>query len=330
MFDDDDMWGDAESTVNLHSIPSSGDLAGSSTIDELAKTYNCWSVFNDDTVYTPASKVSRTIPPGAYEITTNTSGDIFFNLKIVVTDDLLRVKTAHGYELLDDIKLFWKKKETFKKMGFIWKRGILLYGPPGSGKTSTINMLSKDLIDSNGIIIYMNNPVVDIDGLKLLRATEPDRPILYIIEDIDSAIKEWSESRILSILDGESQIDNIVFIATTNYVDELPTRITDRPSRFDVIREIAYPNEEARHEFIISKNPRLGESDTQAELDDWIKNTEGFTFSHIKEVIILVECLGTEFAAAIRHMQQMREGIIAEDKYPRGKKSQSFGFTGAK
>ena len=56
----------------------------------------------------------------------------------------------------------------------------------------------------------------------------------------------YAESEYLSLLDGENQIGNVVYVATTNYPEKLDKRFTDRPSRFDVVQKISMPNEDGK------------------------------------------------------------------------------------
>jgi hypothetical protein len=82
--------------------------------------------------------------------------------------------------------------------------------------------------------------------LQMLRAVEPERQVVGILEDVDALIERYGESEYLSLLDGEAQVDNVVYVATTNYPERLDARIVDRPSRFDTIRYIGMPSAGAR------------------------------------------------------------------------------------
>ena len=62
-------------------------------------------------------------------------------------------------------------------------------------------------------------------ALKVFREIEPNRSIIYIFEDIDSIIEHHGEDEILSVLDGEMQVNKVLNIATTNYPERLDRRI---------------------------------------------------------------------------------------------------------
>jgi predicted AAA+ superfamily ATPase len=99
----------------------------------------------------------------------------------------------------------------------------LLWGDPGCGKSGIIQLCVKKLIEvENGIVINIGDEdqfTWYSDIIKELRKIEPERPLIVILEDIDSLAGEdrYSTTKLLNILDGVNQIDNVVYIATTNY-----------------------------------------------------------------------------------------------------------------
>ena len=107
------------------------------------------------------------------------------------------------------------------------------------------------------------------------------------------------------MLDGELQVDNVVFIATTNYPQRLDKRFINRPSRFDEIIKIGMPNAEARKFYLEHKNPRLVENIT--ELENWVELTKGFSVAHLKELIISVECFDKTIEETIKRLRSMME-----------------------
>ena len=123
------------------------------------------------TSYYPSAKTTDQLPPGCYCIFDGPNG-IFFNINPINVDDLIIIPDSKTQQIVDDIKQFWQKEQMFRSLGFLWKRGILLHGPAGSGKTSTIQLLIKQLIKLNGICIHANDPDTTIKGLKLLRSIQ--------------------------------------------------------------------------------------------------------------------------------------------------------------
>jgi hypothetical protein len=188
------------------------------------------------------------------------SSGFFFQRKEATFDELMRLPDSASEEIYQNIETFWTKESHFRSFGFLWKRGILLWGPAGSGKTSTLQLISQSIVDKGGLSVYVTHPAITAQGLSIFRRIEPDRPCVVMLEDLDAMISTHGEHEVLALLDGELQIDNVVFIATTNYPERLDKRIVNRPSRFDIVKLIGMPNAEAREMYLGRKNKRLLEA----------------------------------------------------------------------
>ena len=272
----------------------------SPTPDDIAQNAKMWSVTGQ--AYFPSDYTVKGLPPGYY-VVENCNRGLYFQKTPMNLDDLLVLPDTASGEILKQIEFFWTREQQFRKLGFLWKRGILLHGPAGGGKTSTLQLLSKRIIEKGGISVYLKNPYNTAKGLVILRRIEPTRPIIVLLEDIDALVKDHGESEILAILDGELQIDNVVFIATTNYPEDLDKRLINRPSRFDIVMEIGMPTTEARRVYLETKNPRLKEN--QKELDVWVKESRGFSVAHLKEMILAVEALDESFESVVKRLKTM-------------------------
>jgi len=192
--------------------------------------------------------------------------------------------------------------------------------------TSTLQILISKIIKKGGLALFCNNPSMTVTGLQMLRTVEPDRPVLVVMEDIDALIRDHGESNILALLDGEIQIDNVTFIATTNYPERLDARIKNRPSRFDIVKKIGMPNSKAREVYLKAKHPKfkmLAKDEATDELLLWVESTDKFSVAHIKELIILTEIFETPFDEAVTKLNLMLNGNISSDDY---KERGDFGF----
>jgi SpoVK/Ycf46/Vps4 family AAA+-type ATPase len=220
-------------------------------------------------------------------------------------DELMRLPDSASEDIYQNIETFWTKEEHFRSFGFLWKRGILLWGPAGSGKTSTLQLISQSIVEKGGLSVYVSHPAVTAQGLAIFRRIEPDRPCVVMLEDLDAMISNHGEHEVLALLDGELQIDNVVFIATTNYPERLDKRIVNRPSRFDIVKLIGMPNAEAREMYLSRKNKRL--VDNPAELAQWVKESDQFSIAHLKELIVSVEVFEVSLDHAIKRLRKMMD-----------------------
>lgn len=270
------------------------------------KSNNCQWVFNDNNFYT-IGKTVQELPSGYYTYSYNSSiGKIIFTRKNVITDDILSLPDPTLNNILVDFQKFWAKKKFYEQYEFIYKRAYLMFGPAGCGKTSLISLLAKDLIQMKGIVLNINTyDQIELydQAIKDIRDIEKEKPIIVIIEDIDGYTDSSYVSRLLNILDGAYQTDNVIIIATTNYPERLEERFSSRPSRFDVRVLIDVPTPEVREYYIKTK---LKPEDIKSiDIENWVKKTEGFTLDHLKELILLTFVLDNSFESSLEQIKEM-------------------------
>lgn len=276
-----------------------------------------WAVSGADSFF-PCAKTEERLPPGQYIVGYSESKGVYFIKKEINLDKLMVLPDSKAERVLASIAHFWSCEDKFREHGFLWKRGIMLYGPPGSGKTVLCQQLSKQIVDNGGISVYLSDPAITAEGLRLLRLIEPKRPIVVMIEDIDSIVERGGEQHLLHLLDGELQIDNVVFVATTNYPERMDKRLVNRPSRFDEIIKIGMPSAAARGQYITAKVTRLVTEEAAAELKLWIDGTKDLSVAHIREVIISVECLGNPLDLTIKRIIKMNAIKVTSENDKKG------------
>jgi len=265
-----------------------------------------WSS-SDGKRFFPSSKTARTLIPGVYDIQHSQQSGVYFEQIPVLTTGLLRFPETNSDKVVDEIQKFWNMENLFKEYKLAYKRGIILWGPPGSGKSSTIQMIMRDVVERDGIVIKFGHPALFCDGLRKFREIQPTTPIVILMEDLDSILENYPESDVLNILDGVNQIDKAVFLATTNYPEKLGARIINRPSRFDKRFKIGHPNVESRRmyfEYIIGKDKI---DSLKIDINRWVKDTEEFSIAHLKELFTAVVILGDSYKDALEALNSMRE-----------------------
>lgn len=261
----------------------------------------------------------ESLTPGMYSCGVSNEGQPFLISEDIVTDDLLILPGSKMTNLIQEFDRFWSLEDTFNSQGFIHKRGFFFVGPPGSGKTSIIQLLAQKLISEHeGIVLYLDNPTVAFNCLRMIRSVEPERKIICILEDLDSLIKNYEEADFLSLFDGEKQINHVVYIATTNYPEVIDKRFLDRPSRFDQVVVVDLPPVEDRLFYLQNRSKDID----QETLELWAKKTEGFGIAHLKEIIVSTQCFGYSFEDTLTRLKQQKK-TLSSDKIG-GKKGVGF------
>jgi hypothetical protein len=268
--------------------------------------------------FVPVGEIKTTfvVPPGIYDILFHRTYGLYLSGKELSLDELFILPSPEHDKILLDIQTFWARKEMFTKYKFTYKRGILLYGVAGGGKSSIINLLAAELVRKHkGIVLYLSQP----DDLKnfvsimpMLKQIEPDKQILCVLEDLEgfTAYREI-ETQLLNVLDGMNQMDNIVYLATSNYPEQLKERILNRPSRFDRRYEIGFPNNNVRREYFKHK---LTQDDLKdINLEEWVSKTNGLTLAHLGEIVKSVCALGNTFDDTLNLLDEMKKKLNSYD-----------------
>lgn len=143
-----------------------------------------------------------------------------------------------------DVKDFLKSGSWYRDRGIPYRRGYLLHGPPGSGKSSFIYALAGEL-EYNICVLNLSERGLTDDRLNHLLSNIPDRSIM-LLEDIDAAFSGRSQSAesgysrsnvtfsgLLNALDGVASAEERIIFMTTNHEEQLDPALI-RPGRVDI------------------------------------------------------------------------------------------------
>lgn len=220
------------------------------------------------------------LPTGIYTIHYDPmKGTFWFQQTTVFSDQILNLPSNEYKQVVNEMNLFLETetKKAFKKYGYLYKRSTLMHGLPGTGKTVITQRLVKDVLNKNGIVLYVDDPRLLATAYSVLKDVSPELLTLVVFEEFDRMAERF-ETDLLSILDGEIQKDNVIYLATTNYIDKIPARLR-RPGRFSSVIEVFYPTLEARLFYL--ENKLFG--DPKAK--ELAEKTEGLSIDELKEVI---------------------------------------------
>jgi len=250
----------------------------------------------------PVSKL-KTLPPAVYDVSVDNFGNIYLETAETYTDELIALPNSPAEQIEKDVNSFLtaEVRSKFERYKLLYKRGLLMHGIPGTGKTSIVHLLMRKAIEKGMVVLLNPEPYLVCSTIDTIRKIEKaDRPLMVVWEEFEQCV-ENNEGDLLDLLDGVDQVNNIFFIATTNYLNMIPPRIRNRPSRFAEIIEIGTPNDDLRRAYISAKI----HDDDDVDLDEWVAKTEGLTIDGIKDVIISVLVLDVPLEEAVAKIHRM-------------------------
>ena len=265
--------------------------------------------------YTPMGvlNLKEAIKPGYYDGFFTDEGPRIRKIETRL-DGLVTFGRGVAGQIVDEIEQFWGSEQQFRKINksikVLYKRGILMYGPPGCGKSSMISIIMNEVVKRKGIALRFNGSNVTTEFIRMIRQVQPSTKIIVVLEDIDGFISRNGEEDILNMLDGvDTVLDNILFIATSNYVQDLSTRLL-RPSRFDLKIELDYPEAAMRKKYLQELYKSTGTSKGQ-NLSQSVRDTEGFSFADLKELFISTCVFGRDYKKAVNGL---KNALNSEEK----------------
>jgi AAA+ superfamily predicted ATPase len=197
---------------------------------------------------------------------------------------------------LDFIAAAIRNREMLKAEGLSIKRGLLLSGPPGDGKSTAIECFVNDIAGEATIII-----VEAVDRIRAVyHLAQMLAPAVVILEDLDlmtksrqdpySYAKEDVTGELLQVLSGGSAYADIVTIATTNHPEAIDEALAKRAGRFDAHIRMGYPSDADKQRVLDLYLDRFGVGDdfTRRRLQQTLSRDLGrlhLVPAHIEEFV---------------------------------------------
>ena len=246
-------------------------------------------------------KVTKTIPKGIIKIDKTTelsiSTETTIDRKVRVTYEEvggLKEKTKAMREI---VELPLRHPELFARLGVEPHSGILLYGPPGCGKTLLAKVLASE---SEANMFPINGPEImnkyygetEAKLRDIFKEAKDKSPSIIFIDEIDAIAPKREEAygdvekrvvaQLLALMDGLTDRGNVIVLGATNRPDSVDPALR-RPGRFDREFEITVPNEDERYE-ILQIHTRGMPISEDIDLKDLSSELHGYTGADIKSL----------------------------------------------
>ncbi len=189
---------------------------------------------------------------------------------------------------------FLRNAERLTQHGIPIKRGIILAGAPGTGKTAVCKALVSEATGLTCLFTDASEMARPRYFGNLYRIARDLAPCIVFIEDLDLIGQDRIRDRVtpqlvalLAEMDGITEMDRIVTVATTNNAETLDQALTKRPARFDRVVTIPVPNpclRAAQIDCLSSKIP------LSPEAKEYLcRRTEGFSPAQVQEAVYGLE-----------------------------------------
>jgi len=246
-------------------------------------------------------KITKTSPKGVVKIdrTTNLniSTETSVDRKVRVTYEEVGGLRQEVKAMREIVELPLKHPELFARLGIEPHSGILLYGPPGCGKTLLAKVMASE---SEANMFPINGPEImnkyygetEAKLRDIFKEAKDNSPSIIFIDEIDAIAPKREEAygdvekrvvaQLLALMDGLNERGNVIVLGATNRPDSVDPALR-RPGRFDREFEISVPNEDGRLEILEIHTRGMPISD-DIDLKDLSSELHGYTGADIKSL----------------------------------------------
>jgi len=246
-------------------------------------------------------KITKTTPKGVVKIDRSTiltiSTETGIDRKVRVTYEEVGGLRKEVKAMREITELPLKHPELFTRLGIEPHSGILLYGPPGCGKTLLAKVIASE---SEANIFLINGPEImnkyygetEAKLREIFKEAKDNSPSIIFIDEIDAIAPKREEAygdvekrvvaQLLALMDGLDDRGNVIVLGATNRPDSVDPALR-RPGRFDREFEISVPNEDGRLEILFIHTRGMPLSD-DIDLKNLSSELHGFTGADIKSL----------------------------------------------
>jgi len=163
--------------------------------------------------------------------------------------ETLVLKEGQMQSILDDLDTFKRRRDWYLRMGIPWKRGYLLHGEPGNGKSSLILVMATHLLADVHIVNLADQELTDAKLMDIVATTNENSIVVF--EEIDTIFEgrvvtnkehqQISFGGLLNAIDGLGAPEGRIFVMTTNHPEKLDPALI-RPGRADIKMELSNAN----------------------------------------------------------------------------------------